>query len=119
VNMQYRIQARNLSVSRSLFEHVRRRFGSALDRLSSRIAHAQVRFEDENGPRGGRDKSCTLVLRLVGGGVVQLRERSDCPFGAVDRLSTRAKAAVTRRIEKLRDRRRERRKSRDPGSASA
>ena len=38
----------------------------ALGRFADRVRSLTVRLSDINGPRGGRDKRCTIAVRLAG-----------------------------------------------------
>jgi len=86
--------------------HIERRLQFALARFSGHIQRAQVVLEDQNGPRGGLDKSCRIVVRLrEGGGVVA--EVADVNWEvAVDRATTRVGHTVARRLARRRANRR-------------
>ena len=50
-----------------LTAHVERRLRFALTRFSGRIGRVNVFLTDQNGPRGGIDKTCRIVVRLRDG----------------------------------------------------
>ena len=51
-------------VSAACVAHLERRLQFALARFSGHIQRVQVVLEDQNGPRGGLDKHCRVVVRL-------------------------------------------------------
>lgn len=86
--------------------HIERRLQFALSRFSGRIQRVQVILEDQNGPRGGLDKSCRIVVRLNEGGDV-VAEVADVNWEiAVDRATTRVGHTVARRLARRRANRR-------------
>lgn len=86
--------------------HIERRLQFALARFSGRIQRAQVVLEDQNGPRGGLDKSCRIVVRLREAGDVVV-EVADVNWEiAVDRATTRVGHTVARRLARRRANRR-------------
>jgi putative sigma-54 modulation protein len=93
-------------VSAACVAHIERRLQFALARFSGHIQRAQVVLEDQNGPRGGLDKSCRIVVRLREGGDV-VAEVADVNWEvAVDRATTRVGHTVARRLARRRANRR-------------
>lgn len=85
-----------------LVEHVDRRLHFALARFSVRIARVSVFLDDVNGPRGGVDKVCRIVVRLrTGGDVVATVEDVDW-VAAADRATTRIGHSVGREVARTR-----------------
>lgn len=85
--------------TRSRTSHdVKRRVAFALDRLAPAIRYVTVALRDENGPRGGAGKMCTMHVALRSGGrpvVVSARGHS---FGeAVAVALDRARVRLERR----------------------
>jgi putative sigma-54 modulation protein len=90
----------------SLVAHVERRLRFALSRFSGRIRRVDVFLADENGPRGGIDKTCRIVVRLRDGGDV-VSEVSDVDWEiAVDRATTRIGHSTGRELARRRSGRR-------------
>lgn len=63
--MQIEICGREIKVSERLHDHIERRVHFALERFAERIRKVRVQVRDFNGPRGGVDKNCQLVISLV------------------------------------------------------
>jgi|688.fasta_scaffold36068_4 hypothetical protein len=85
-----------------LSAHVERRLRFALTRFSGRIGRVNVFLADQNGPRGGIDKTCRIVVRLRDGGDV-VAEVSDVDWEvAVDRATTRIGHSTGRELARRR-----------------
>ncbi|GAB5545190.1 MAG: hypothetical protein SangKO_049500 [Sandaracinaceae bacterium] len=52
------------SDTRAVISEVERRVDLALDRLSPRIREVSVTCSDVNGPRGGLDQQCVVIITL-------------------------------------------------------
>ncbi len=79
-----------------------RRLGFALGRFANRIRTVRLVLTDQNGPRGGLDKLCTVQVRGAGWSVHI--EDVDADAGvAVDRAADRAGRSVARKLDRLRD----------------
>jgi len=85
-----------------LVEHVDRRLHFALARFSARIARVTVFLDDVNGPRGGVDKVCRIVVRLRNGGDVVATVEDVDWVAAVDRATTRVGHSVGREVARTR-----------------
>lgn len=67
----------------------------ALTRFARVIRGVSVTVADENGQRGGVDKTCRLVIQLTAGTVV-INEQGTAVMAAVTRAAERATRAVAR-----------------------
>lgn len=89
-------------VPQELCDHIDRRLRFALARFGPRIARVVVSLDDVNGPRGGIDKACRIVVRLKNGGdVVASVEDVDWEV-AIDRATTRIGHTVARDVSRMR-----------------
>ncbi|HEX6616224.1 MAG TPA: HPF/RaiA family ribosome-associated protein [Gemmatimonadales bacterium] len=84
------------ALSDGLRGHVRRRLGSAVGRLREHVHEIQVRLSDVNGPRGGVDKRCRILLSGVRGGVIVVQGTAANFYQAVDAAADRSARAVRR-----------------------
>jgi len=85
-----------------------RRLDQMLARAAARIKRLHVTLKDINGPRGGRDKVCTLRAELSDGGQIIVSDRSADLGRAIARSARRLKASFGREIARRRVRRRQR-----------
>jgi putative sigma-54 modulation protein len=84
--------------------HIERRLRFALSRFGSRIGKVSVFLQDRNGPKGGVDKLCRILVKTQGCGVVVAAVADSDWMAAVDRATTRIGQAVSRQVERVRDR---------------
>ena len=90
----------------TLRELVTRRLYFALGRFSPEIDQVTVRVGDANGPRGGADKRCRIVVKLRGLESVVSDVHGEEFESAVAAAADRCGRAVARALERRRDRRR-------------
>lgn len=79
---------------------VHARLGAALDRFASRIREVQVRITDINGPKGGLDKRCTILVTVGGGGQVIARGIDADFYAAIGKAVATLKSLVGRRLQR-------------------
>lgn len=90
--------------SPALNEVVQERLLAALGQHDEWVESVSVRFWDVNGPRGGEDQQCKVEVRLRGNEVVTIEERDIDPYAVISLAADRAKQAVGRRVDRLRER---------------
>lgn len=86
--------------------YAERRARFAVSRFSPRIDWVAVRLADINGPRGGVDKECRIVVRLRPHGRVRVIERDASMHAAIARAADRLGRAVAREMARRREPRR-------------
>lgn len=89
---------------KDLPDHIERRLRFALARFGNRIQKTVVFLQDTNGPRGGIDKICRILVKTRGCGVIVAAVIDSDWLAAVDRATTRIGQSVARQIERLRHR---------------
>jgi ribosome-associated translation inhibitor RaiA len=107
--MRLEIRRRRLEVSASLRAHIERRLRSALGGFARHVGRVRVYLRDVNGPRGGVDKTCRVVVHLPGTGRTVVRGADAEVYGLVTRTADRVRRAVKRRVQRRRRVRRPRR----------
>jgi ribosome-associated translation inhibitor RaiA len=88
---------------KDLPDHIERRLRFALGRFSGRIGKVFVFLHDRNGPRGGVDKLCRILVKIRGCGVVVAAVADSDWVTAVDRATTRVGQTVARQVERIHD----------------
>lgn len=97
--MRLEIRSPQFDLTQALSEHVEQRLRFALGRFADRLGRVRVRLWDENGPKGGRDKRCSIEAR--GAGVeVRVDDRDPDLYAAVSRAAERASRAIHRAVER-------------------
>ncbi len=79
---------------------VERRLLFALSRFDSRIKQIHLVVNDENGPRGGIDKSCCLSISLSQAADVVILDKDSDIIRCISRAAERAGRSVARAVEK-------------------
>jgi ribosome-associated translation inhibitor RaiA len=99
--MQIGIQTRGFTLTEGLRDHCERRLRFALGSASDKVHGIFVRLTDENGPRGGVDKRCTIraILRNAPPAVI-VHDEADL-YIAINRASDRVARAISRRTERI------------------
>lgn len=105
--MQIDIKARGFRLTEELRAQAERRVRFALGSTSGRVRGLVMRLADENGPRGGLDKRCTIRANLAGAPPVIIEQQEADLYVAIDRAADRAGRAVSRRLAKASGWRRE------------
>lgn len=84
----------------SVVAHVMSRINSAIGRFDDRVGHVRVRLDDVNGPKGGKDKRCTVDISMARGGAhVIVRELSEDLYAAITGAAHRVKAVISRKVD--------------------
>lgn len=96
--MRVEIRRRQLELSDGLRAHIERQLRTDLGRFAGQVAWVWVYLGDVNGPRGGEDKRCRIVVHFArGGGRAVASGIGTDPYAAVTQASDRAARIVKRR----------------------
>ena len=98
--MELEIRRHNIHLSDAMKDHIERRLEFALGQFNSRLGSVAVHVEDVNGPKGGIDKQCRILVTLPGGKVIKVEELDAEVTAAVDRAADRIGHAVRREIDR-------------------
>ncbi|MEW5890321.1 MAG: HPF/RaiA family ribosome-associated protein [Pseudomonadota bacterium] len=96
--MQFDIRTQGFDLTDALRQHAERRLTCALSRFHGRLGRVSMWLTDYNGPRGGVDKRCLLLVRIAGAPEVLITELSKDLYIAIDRAADRAGRTVARRM---------------------
>ena len=100
IEMSLEIRNLNGSVDGALQAWIHERLGRQLGKYASQIERIEVRFGDENGPKGGIDRCCMVhvILSSLPPVVVEMRAGEDRE--AFDLAAGRAERAIKRSMQK-------------------
>lgn len=101
--MFWNLHTNGVKLDEELKAHLERRLLFALSRFSPRVRNVDVHLADHNGPRGGIDKSCHIVVRMRGMGDVVVKTVDAEWFVCIDRATTRIGQNVGRVITRKRE----------------
>ena len=88
------------NVAEPLRRYAERRFRFALRRFSHRIRRLRIYVADINGPRGGVDKQCRILLDVAPSGSLVVEETDVRLYEAMDRAADRIKRCVRRDLKR-------------------
>ena len=83
---------------------IKRAVSMALERFSHAIGEVRLSVVDINGPRGGLDKLCRVILRLRPGGMVVATAHGTSPEHAANEALRTLTGCVTRTMSRRRKR---------------
>ena len=96
--MLVHIQSRHFSLSTALNNYVKTKLQVMLGRYEARIISINVSLFDINGPRGGEDKCCKIVVKINGASSIVMQETAVDLYDAINTCSRRARRAVKRQL---------------------
>lgn len=103
--MRIEIVERNIALTPATVEMIENRLNAALGRFDSHIRTVTITIEDDNGPKGGIDK--TVRLAVSGRNSAEQFNLSDCDKSlivAVGRVADRAARTFSRQLQRSNER---------------
>ncbi len=85
---------------------IERVMGHALDRIEHDVLSVTVFLADINGPKGGIDKECRVLLHLKQRGFCAIEDKDDDLTRMMDRIADRVHHTVSRHLDKQHNHRR-------------
>jgi hypothetical protein len=92
------VRARDVRLEPGVRAHLDRRMARQFGKFALHIERATVRFQDLNGPRGGKDQRCELKLVLSGLPSVVVQKRAATQRAAFDSAAAAAQQTLSRRL---------------------
>lgn len=80
--------------------YITEKFSAAASRLDDPATVIEVRLTDINGPRGGVDKKCAVLVRSPGREPLRVEELAEDYYPAIDAASSTLKRLLTRTLER-------------------
>lgn len=99
--MRIEIQAKRMPALNEIREHVRHRLQFALGRFAHGVSTVRVYLSDVNGPRGGSDKFCRIVVQLKQHSRVVIQDLGHDMRQVVDRVADRVHQSVSRQLGRM------------------
>ncbi len=104
--MKVNLRGVHLELSEALKQHVDSHLVDPISRFfDSEAAELEIHLRDNNGPKGGRDKECSVTMRIPRGQAVHVTEVSEDIYKSIDLARDRLETAVRRQVERSQDRR--------------
>jgi len=99
--MDLYIRMQGIEDADELREYVGRRVGFAFDSFGEAVTFVRVRVADQNGPKGGVDKSCRVTAVARPALTVLIEEVDADEHAAVSRAVGRAAATLRRALDRV------------------
>lgn len=96
--MLVHIQSRHFLLSEALRKYVKSKVQVMLGRYETKIARVDVSLFDINGPKGGEDKCCKIIVRVNGASSVVVQETAEDLYDAINTCTRRGRRAVKRQL---------------------
>lgn len=96
--MLVQIQSRHFSLSEALNKYVKSKVQIMLSRYETKIISVNVSLFDVNGPKGGEDKCCKIVVKVNGSSSIVVQETAQDLYDAVNSCTRRVRRAVKRQL---------------------
>lgn len=97
--MKIQITTKKLTISESHRDRIERRLYFTLSRFARKITSVEMMLRDENGPRGGVDKTCRVIVKLGAANDVVVEGHGEDTLSLVDRTTDRVGRAVSRALD--------------------
>lgn len=98
--MNLGITFRSIESSDEAIEYIKHRFSFAFARTEHEIDEAKVTVSDINGPKGGLDMQCQIVVTANGLRPLVVSERREDLRQAIDRCLYRASQSLSRKLKR-------------------
>ena len=102
--MRFDIQSMHLGLDHGVLDLIRRRFEHGLDQFTHYILGGRILLSDVNGPKGGVDKRCRVLLRLRWAQAIVIEENGAELPRVIGRAADRLAASVGRAVERAKHR---------------
>jgi putative sigma-54 modulation protein len=100
--MDLEVRMRGVHGADELRSYVERRIRLAFDGFRGALLWVRVRLEDQNGPKGGVDRSCRITSVTRSGMTVVVEEVDPDEQVAASRAAARAAATLRRALDRAR-----------------
>ncbi|MFZ5829985.1 MAG: HPF/RaiA family ribosome-associated protein [Planctomycetota bacterium] len=101
--MQLEIRRQNVRLDDTMVEHIEKQMGVALNNFESWLRDVQVSLEDVNGPKGGVDKQCRVLVNLRSGKMLKVEDTAEDWTTVVNRTADRVGHVVAKEVGKRRE----------------
>ena len=98
--MKVTIQSPGFKLTESLEKYTREKLALSLGRYRQKITEINVTLLDINGPKGGEDMRCKILIKVIGMHPILLQETSDDMYLAISSCLQRSRQTLIRQIRK-------------------
>ena len=98
--MQIQINPGDVDTSPAIDERIEKAVEHAMRHVKDRITRIEVHLHDENGPKHGNDKRCTMEARIAGKDPIAVHHDAPDLYAAIEGAAGKLERAVTHKLER-------------------
>ena len=98
--MNININSPDFTITEALDDFIHKSASRSLEPVKDNLHQVHVHLRDINGPRGGRDKECTVEISMHGMSPVLVKKRSSDAYSAIRKSFGRAARTSLRHIKR-------------------
>lgn len=99
--MQIKIFDGPIKTSQAQYDYIMNKVRAATRRLRSPAACVQVRLADVNGPKGGVDKRCAVLVTAPGLNTIRVQAHANDYYTAIHAAAASLRRVLSRSLERL------------------
>jgi putative sigma-54 modulation protein len=99
--MKTHIHAKGFDLTDGIRSHIDKRIHFYLSRMQEHIMSIDVHLADINGPKGGIDKQCKVLIHSKNITSITIRDTKDNLYEAIDHAINRASHSLVRKITRV------------------
>lgn len=96
--MRIDIYSRGIPVTEAIRTHAQQRMTHALNQHADHVASVKLQIRDINGPRGGCDKECMVIVGLLPSKSLVVKQTHEELYVAISLAADRVKRVVGRTL---------------------
>ena len=97
--MKVFIFSNDFELTEAMRNFIDNKIQTAFSRINHAIQKIDIRMADENGPKGGPDKSCIICIKTTEFPDIIIKDIETDAYAAVSRAISRAKRTLARRLK--------------------
>lgn len=101
--MKVNISFQNMQGGGDILDYIDHRVSFAFARTRHEIDNTKITITDINGPKGGIDKQCKVIIKPRGMKSIVIAEKRASVRNAIDRCLARASQSVNRKLKRRRE----------------
>ena len=98
--MRVQFNDRNALLSPAGKEHARRKLAASLSKFGYRVNRVELTVQDNNGPKGGVDMECQVLVKLNGLGEIYASIKAETISAAIAKAIRCSERAVAKRVQR-------------------
>ena len=98
--MRVQFNDRNALLSQAGREHAQQKLAASLSKFGYRVNRVELTVQDNNGPKGGVDMECQVLIKLDGLGEVYASMKAETVSAAISKAIRCSERAVAKRVQR-------------------